>query len=449
MQREGAWTAVWAPISLAEIGALLLKEGFEVKLHDCIVEGIEIARLKEIISDFKPGLIICNTSTPSIESDLKVAAVAKEISPEIRVAFFGIHVSALPDDCFRLEPKIDYLIRGEPEITALELTRCLKDQQSLPGIDGLSYQSEEKIIHNRDREPIKDLDSLPYPAWQLVETDKYLLPFTNRPFLLVSVGRGCPFNCTFCAAKTYYGERLRLPSVKRVVDELTWIKNRFRVSDFLFWAESFTINKEFAEAVCDEIIKRGLKIKFVVNSRVTGVDQELMQKLKKAGCWMIGYGIESGDQRILDNVDKGITIEDIKKAVKMSKEFGLEVTGHVIFGLPGETKETMERTLKFCIDLDLEFAQFYCAVPFPGSRLYEEALQKGWIKDFSWPNFEQNFCVLDYGTLSAKEIMDFRNRAFRRFYLRPKMILKTLGRIRSVGEFKALFNMLKDFLTWI
>ena len=174
-----------------------------------------------------------------------------------------------------------------------------------------------------------------------------------------------------------------------------------------------------------------------------------MSLLKKAGCWMIGYGVESGNQGILDRANKKTKLEDVRKAVKMSKDAGLEVTGHVILGLPGETKETMEETLKFCINIDLDFAQFYCAVPFPGSGFYKEALDKDWIKDFSWSNFEQNFCVLDYGNLSGEEIMEFRRRAFRKFYLRPKMIWKTITRVHSWGEFKQLLHMIKEFITWI
>lgn len=449
MQREGAWTAVWSPVSLATIGAILEKEDFEVRLNDCIVEDIDFNKLDEIIRNFKPSLIICNTATPSIKSDLKVASLAKSINPEIKIAFFGIQVTALPDDCFKIESQIDFIIRGEPEITALELALSFKNNKPYEGIDGLSYQKEDRIIHNKERKPIQDLDSLPFPAWNLVKIGKYRLPFSGRPFLLITTGRGCPYHCNFCAAGTYYGKGLRLPSVKRVVDELAWVQNKFKVRDFLFWSESFTINKNFAEGVCDEILKRGLKIKFVCNSRVTGIDRELMLKLKEAGCWMIGYGVESASQEILDRANKQVRVENIKEAVRWAKEAGLEVTAHIILGLPGETIENIKKTVQLCIDLDIDFMQVYCAVPFPGSKLYQEAQKNGWIKETEWASFEQNFSVMDLPTISHWEVIKWRSWAFRKFYFRPKMIFRTLKRIKGFNELKYFFWMIKEFRTWI
>ncbi len=448
MQREGAWTAVWAPISLATIAALLKKNKFEVKVIDCIVAKINKVGLKKIISDFKPSLVVINAITASIKSDLGVASLTKKISRDIKTAAFGIHVSALPKDSFILEPKLDYLIRGEPEITTLELAKTLLTNKKIDKVLGLSYKAGKKVVNNSDRPMIHNLNLLPPPAWELIDVTKYKMPFSAKPFLLVGIGRGCPYNCQFCADKAYYGQVLRLPSVRKVISEIERDIKEFGVDEFLFWTESFMINPKFAESVCREIIKRKLKIRFVVNGRVDQVNPKLLQLLKKAGCWMIGFGIESGDNHILELMQKGITTEQIKKAVIMAKKAGLEVTGHLIVGYPGETKATIEETIQMAIKLDLDFAQFYTSVPFPGSQLYLLAKKKNYIVNKNWTYFEQNFSVMNLPGLKAKEVETLRAEAYRRFYLRPKMIFKTLIRIRSLPEAFYFAKMARDFLNW-
>lgn len=442
MQRQGAWTSTWAPITLALCASVLEKENIQVKVIDCIVKNINSISLKDKIAQFSPNLIILNTATPSIETDITVAKLAKEVLPKVKVAALGIHVTVLPEDCLNLSSSLDYCIRGEPEFIVRDLSLGI----NIKDILGLSYRSNGKIIHNPDREFISNLDELPFPAWHLIDPSDYRMPFKNIPFLLVATSRGCPYKCTFCADKAFYGTKLRLKSPKRVVDELEWVKKTFGISEFLFWSESFTINNNFVLEVCKEILSRRLKVSWVCNSRVDNVDLPLLRKIKEAGCWMIGYGIESGNQEVLDSVKKGTTIQQAKQAVKWAKEAGLEVTGHCILGLPIETEETIKQTIDFSIELDLDFAQYYCAVPFPGSKLYSEAIEQKWINTADWSKFEQNFSVLDLSNISSDKIMQLRRAAFKKFYLRKKIILKTLKRIKSP---KTFIKMSKDFLSWI
>lgn len=449
MQRQGAWTSTWPPITLALCGSILEKEDIQVKLTDCIIKNIDFNTLKEQIAQFSPDLIVLNTSTPSIESDLAIAELAKETLPEVKVAALGIHVSVLPEDCLNLSSYLDYCIRGEPEFIVKDLSLTLREGGSIKDILGLSYRADGKIIHNQDREFISNLDVLPFPAWHLIDTEDYRMPFKNVPFLLVATSRGCPYKCTFCADKAFYGTKLRLKSPKRIVEELEWVKETFGVSEFLFWSESFTINNNFVLGVCEEILSRGLKVSWVCNSRVDNVNLTLLRKIKEAGCWMIGYGIESGNQEVLDSVKKGTTLRQAQQAVKWAKEAGLEVTGHCVLGLPTETEETIKQTIDFSIELDLDFAQYYCAVPFPGSELYLKALEQNWINTTDWTKFEQNFAVLDLPNIKADKIMQLRRDAFKKFYLRKKIILKTLKRIKSFNQLKVFIRMTKDFLTWI
>ncbi len=449
MQRKGAWTAVWTPVSLAYCASVLRKAGHQVALSDCIVEEIDFEMLKSKALEFKPDLAIINTATPSIASDIKTNRVLKEALPDIKTAFIGIHVTALPEDVLSMDGSIDYLIRGEPEMTALELAEAIEHNKPIANIKGISYLQNGKPMHNPPREPLRNLDDLPFPAYDLIEHDKYIMPFLGKRFLLIATGRGCPYRCNFCADTTYYGHKLNLRSPSSIADEMEWAIRSFNINHFLFWSESFTINQRFAEAVADEIIARKLDVHWVCNSRVDNVNPRMLGKFKQAGCWMVGYGIESGSQRVLELMNKKTTLDDARQAVKWTKQAGLEVTGHCVIGYPGETEQEIWQTLRFAIELDLDFAQFYCAVPFPGSELYETAREGGLINNRDWTFYEQNFSVFETEQLSSERIMELRSKLYRRFYFRPRMFYKTLKRIRSARDISLVASMFKDFLTWI
>ncbi|MEK7817569.1 MAG: radical SAM protein [Actinomycetota bacterium] len=449
MQRTGAWTAVWAPVTLATAAAVLRNEGFEVRLVDGSVEDIDRERLSALIADYRPDLVVINTATPSIESDISVASLAKEAWPNARTLAIGIHTSALPESCFEMDEGLDMVVRGEPEYTIRDVALALRDDGGLEGIPGLSFRENGSVKSNQDRPFIDDLDELPFPAWDLIDTGRYRLPFSGRCFLLVASARGCPYPCTFCANKAYYGARLRKRSPEKVVDEMEWASREFGISDFLIWSESFTNDQDYAIATAEEISRRGLEISWVCNSRVDTVSPRLLKAIRDAGCWMIGYGIESGSQQVLDSVRKGATITDAVQAVRMAREVGLEVTGHCILGFPGETEETMRQTIEFARFLNLDYAQFYCAVAFPGSGMYDQCRESGWLDNFDWSYYEQNFSVLTTPQLTSEQVMQAREKAYREFYLQPRMVLKTLGKIRSRRDLANFAGMVKDFLTWV
>ncbi|MFH0864279.1 MAG: radical SAM protein [Candidatus Gottesmanbacteria bacterium] len=448
MQREGAWAAVWAPISLATIAAVLKKNRHKIKLIDAIVENLDFTDIGIIIRGFDPDLIILNTATGSIISDLSLASLAKKIKPRVLVAAFGIHVSVLPEECLNSQPSLDFIIRGEPELTSLELADTISCRGDISQIKGISYRHKNQLINNPDRQLLKDLDSLPFPDWGEINTKNYRMPFSGKPFLLVATGRGCPFQCLFCADRIYYGKNLRLPSPERVVDEIEDDINKYNVNEFLFWTESFTLNRQYAISVCQEIINRNLRIKFVVNSRVDNINQDLLNVLKKAGCFMIGFGIESGDDRLLLSMKKGITVNQIKRAVIASNEAGLDVTGHFMIGYPGETKRTIMKTIDLACTLPFDFAQFYCAVPFPGSDLYPLALKNKWLITDNWIRFEQNYSVIKTTKLTPNEVMHWRNVAYRKFYFRPKIIIRSIMSIRSIDALAWFTQSVFKFLNW-
>jgi len=449
MQKEGVWTTTWPPISLTQTAAILRERGYEVRVNDCSVEGVDREALRAILKDFSPQLVVMNSTTPSLNFDMTIPALVKEELPEAKVAAFGIHVGTLPEETFSMSDALDYIVRGEPEYTIADLADGLANETDLSAIAGLSLRRNGAIFHAQNRGFFKNLDEMPYPAWDLIDLDNYKLPFSGRHFLMVTTARGCPYDCIYCVAQSYYGRKIRMRKVPKIVDEIEYLGERYGVRDFFFWSESFTIIKAAIKELCREILRRNLKVRWVCNSRVDNIDQELLELMKKAGCWMISYGIESGEQAILDAIKKDITLDQIRETVYLTRRIGFQIAGHFVLGLPGETAQTLQKTYDFACSLDLDYAQFYCASPWPGSEFYRMAKSEGWLASHNWDDFEQDKSVTNYPGLSADEITRFRNWASRRFYLRPKIVWRTMTRMRSPAEVKNFLRMLRAFLTWI
>jgi len=450
MQRQEAWGTSWAPLTLALIAAVLRENGFKVSLKDCSNDEVSFEQLEEEIKSFQPKLLVVNTSTPSIDSDLKVADIAKKTGKDIKTVFFGIHPSALPEETFRGSPNVEFIAAGEPEYTVRDLAIAIRDNLPINTVKGLIYRADNKIIYNEKRPFIENLDELPYPAWDLVNINGYRLPITNRPFLLVLTGRACPYPCTFCAAGAFYGKKPRFRSWQKIVAEMKYVKEKYNIRDFLFWSENAVFDRQ---QMCN--ISQGLErevpgVRWVCNARVDIVDEELLRVMKKAGCWMIGYGIETGTQRVLDLMKKNIKIEDIEKAVALTKKVGIEVTGHVIVGYPGETRDDILSTMKLLKKVDPDYIQVYCSVPFPGSDLYEMAKKSGWITSTDWSMYEQNFSVLKTPYLSPQDVMTLREQVIKSFYLNPRKMLKALFKVRSLQEVIFFLSFAKRyFKSWV
>lgn len=449
MQKEGVWTTTWPPISLTQTAAVLRQRGHEVRVNDCSVEGVGKENLQNLVRDFCPDLLVMNSTTPSLNFDMTIPALIKEALPETKIAAFGIHVGTLPEETFAMSQALDYIVRGEPEMTIADLADGLSNGSDLTAIPGISQRRNGSVHHAQERAFLKDLDELPYPAWDLIDLDNYKLPFSGRRFLMITTARGCPYDCIYCVAQSYYGRKIRMRKVPKIVDELVYLRDRFGVEDFFFWSESFTIVKAAIKELSREIMHRDLKIRWVCNSRVDNVDRELLELMKQAGCWMISYGVESGDQAILDAIKKDITLQQIQEAIRLTRQVGFQIAGHFVLGLPGETPQTLRKTYDFACSLDLDYAQFYCASPWPGSEFFKMAKTEGWLASDNWDDFEQDQSVTNYPNLSAEQITRFRNSAARRFYLRPKIIWRTMRRLKSPGEFVNFLRMMRAFLTWI
>ena len=422
-QRADSYQYLMVPISLPSIAAVLLKNGFAVRIIDCIADDISLEELENILARENPFLAIVNVATMTFDTDKKTAELCRKL--KIPCAAVGMHVTTIPDDAMK-SSDFDFPIRGEPELISLNLAKALYNKKDLKEVKGISFKKNEKIMHNPDEKLIENLDDLPFPARDLLNNEKYIEPLTQEPYTLVITGRGCPFNCIFCTANRYYGKRQRIRSPKNIVDEIEEVVKRYGITHIGMWNDTFTFNKKQIIGLAKEILMRKIKIEWFCNSRVDTIDEEMISYMAKSGCTAITFGVESLDENILKNIKKGINIRQVENAVKLCRKYKIRSQLHIIFGLPGETKETLKKTIKETIRINPDYAQFYCAVPFPGTEFREYVLKKGYLKDVKWERYEINNALVSYPNLPSKEIQDARKRAYRKFYLRPTYIIKKM-----------------------
>lgn len=447
-QRLSSFQYVMVPISLPSIAGLLRAKGHTLKIIDTTVESISTYELVERIKEFKPGLIICNLATATFTGDIEFCSWLKQ-QTKSHITAIGTHVTSLPQESLEVS-ELDSVIKGEPEKSALDLANALESGSDLSGVKGISYKKGKEIIHNENQPFIEDLDSLPFPARDLIHNERYVMPFSNRPYTLLVASRGCTHHCIYCTARQYYGQHLRMRSAANVVDEAEEIINKFGIKDITMWSDTFTLNRDFVVAVCNEIIKRGLKFNWMANSRVDRVDYEMLKLMKKSGCTILSFGVETGVQEILNNIRKGTTTEQAQEVFKWTRELGIETIAHVVLGLPGENKETVKKTIKFIKKINPDFAQFYCAIPFPGTEYYDLAKSKGWITTQDWTKYEINQPIVSTPQLSEEQLRKAKDKAFLAFYLRPTYIIRTFLHLKNLRELPILIRQgFNFFRSWV
>lgn len=445
MQKASSWATIWPPVTLAVLANLARTKG-PVRLVDGNVEDLSLAQLLSDVRAMEPDLVVINTGFPSIDEDMAVAKKIKEAFPKIPLLAFGVYFTLLETEGLKDYPFLDFAIHGEPEDTFMELLGALENRRSdFSTIAGLIYRAEGGFRKNPGRPLIADLDQLPKPARDLLRNERYRLPHNDKAFTLINVARGCPYPCIYCIVHPYYGNKVRKHSVQYVIDEIRECIEKYGVEEFLFWEEVFTLDKKYAMELCQAILDHGFTFQWAATTRVGLLDEELLRMMKKAGCYLLGLGIESGVQEILDTARKNQTVEDARRAVALCKKAGIRTMGHFIFGLPGETRETAEKTIRFLLDLDLDYMQSYCAVPYPKTEYGKMAQEKGWIRAVPWSQYDfGGTSIVDMGTLTPQDVTYFRERAFKKFYYRPGYLLKKLREF----SLRQLWTMSK-FARWM
>jgi len=369
------------PLGLAYL-ASMVRDEHDVRIVDSLAEDYNYGDVKRIIKKYDPDVVGITSTTSMIPDAYAIAKIAKRCNENVKIVMGGPHVTFLPERTFQECPYIDFIVRGEGELTFRELIDSLERDRDPSNILGLSINLRDKVKNNPPRPLIKDIDTIPMPSYDLLPMEKYQA--NGVRFGTVMTSRGCPFNCAFCSSSLQFGKRWRGHSDSRVIEELKHLHEKYRIREIEFLDDTFTLNKHRAIRIARRIVKEGLDISWSASSRVDTFTEEVAEAMKKSGCHTIYFGIESGSRKTLNFIGKGITPEQSISAVKKAKRHKLRALGSFVIGFPEETKEDIKKTIKFSKKVGVDFAQFTIATPYPGTRLWKYASAKKLILTFDW-----------------------------------------------------------------
>ncbi|MBS3132497.1 cobalamin-dependent protein [Candidatus Woesearchaeota archaeon] len=436
-----------SPLGIALLAAFLREKGFSVGIIDAVAEDYSVGELVERISEIKPKTVGFSSLTSNFHRAVAAAREVKKALPDTLTVIGGQHATILPEEVLKENPCFDVLVKGEGELTAEELLNEYKKTgwninkflSNCEGIKGLCFRKGKEIILNNIREPVSDVDELPFPARDLLPMDKYIpLPnqYKRKPVVNMIVTRGCAFSCSFCSASAVFGRIIRMRSPEKSVSEIKHVVEKYGAKEISFWDDTMTVNKKWMHRFCELIIENKLDITWSCYSRVNTVDYELLKHMKDAGCWNVFFGYESGTQELLNNIAKGITIEQIENANKLCKQVGIEIRASFMLALPGETPELAQKTIDFAKRLNPDYAQFSPTTPYPGTKLWNDAEKYGKLtKNFSeYHGWSAVF--VPFGYKDRKEVEEMKRRAVRQFYIRPNYILGRIMKINSLEDIK-------------
>ena len=427
-------------LTFATLAAPLIQAGHEVEILDLNLVKAASEVLKNKLDEFRPDYAGITCTTPLFYKVQHIAAQVKNHNPDTVVIAGGAHPSSYPENTLA-DSELDIICVGEGDDTITEIV----SGADWSTIKGIWYKKGQEIISNPVREHIADLDRLPLPDWSLFNLKVYNVPrlvCRKNPVGTIETSRGCVFGCTYCN-KNIFGRTFRVKSAGRVVDEMEHMLSiGFR--EIHIMDDGFTTDIDRAKQICKLIISRGLKFPWNLHNgiRVNRVDKEFLEMARNAGCYSITFGVESGDQTILDNINKGITLEQVRQVFKWTKEVGMETLAFIMIGLPGETEETMRKTIDFTKEIDPDYAKASILLPLPGTPLYHDFEERGYIKSKDWSLYNQHdpSGVYDHANLDWDTIRHYYDAFYRNFYLRPGTVWKQLKK----DAFST--NLFRDFV---
>lgn len=441
------------PLNLAYLAAYLRERvKCKISILDAEVRGLNYEQIKKTIKKEKPNIVGLTCPTPTMKHVFEILKIVKkEINPECKTVVGGIHATAMPKETIQ-NPDIDFLVAGEGEITFFELVDALvKEKKDFSHIDGLYFKRNGKIVSNKPRQLIADLDSIPFPARDLFDLEIYYQAPTKKisseragPIL---TSRGCAFFCTHCISQKMWSRRVRFRSTENVLKEMEECITKYDIKEFNVFDDTFTLDQKRAMEICEMIINRKLNIYWNALSRVNTITKELAAKMREAGCGKISFGLESGSQRILNLMRKRATLGMARRAVKIVNDNRITVHASFMLGNVGETEKTIKQTIDFSKSLPLENATFFITSPYPGTELYDVAKKEGYITDNTkWEEFApltNTPPILVQGNVSKERLVYWQKRAFREFYLRPGYIFRELKQINSLDSIKKMLEGLR------
>jgi hopanoid biosynthesis associated radical SAM protein HpnJ len=408
----------WYPTWLAQPAALVP----ESRLVDAPPAGLKLSEVLPLAADYE--LVVLHTSTPSFASDVRVAEALKDANPKLKIGMVGAKVAVEPEDSLKASSALDFVAREEFDFTIQQVA----EDRAFNTIDGLSYRTASGAIsHNRDRAILEDMDQLPFVSEVYkrdLRIENYFIGYLLHPYLSLYTGRGCRSKCTFCLwPQTVGGHRYRVRSVDHVIEEIRLAKSWFpQVKEFFFDDDTFTDDRPRAEAIARELGRLG--VTWSCNAKAN-VPRATLEVLRDNGLRLLLVGYETGNQQILNNIKKGMRIDIARRFTKDCHELGITIHGTFILGLPGETKETIEETIRFAGEINPHTIQVSLAAPYPGTHLYREAVENGWLDTNHAELIDERgvqIAPLHYPHLSHTEIFESLETFYKRFYFRRQKI---------------------------
>lgn len=431
------------PTTLLSVYSVLKSPDYEITLLDTEAEKLELTKTLEKIKKMSPDIVILPTSTMSFNEDVFILQEIKK-STSCKTILFGSQVSFFPKESLQFEP-VDFIVIKEPEFIIKHLVESIFKKTDIAKIDGIGFKKENETIINKPKQFIHNLDELPISDRSLILQYSYFNPLVKYvEWTTALTSRGCVGHCNFCTSPSFYGDRYRYNSPKRVIEEIEYLIG-LGYKEIFFRDETFTGDYERTEEICNLIIQKGIKISWICSSRVDTVDEKLIRLMKKAGCHMIRLGIESGSQKILNNLKKGTTLKQAVNIFKICKRTKMEIHAHIMLGCPGETWETVHKTISFVKQLGPTSVTCGAFTPYPGTKIFEYVKKQD--KNIGSGTSSTLQCLQDKGYFS-KNICDLTDEEvgkavrlfYRQFYFRPSFVLKTLLRIKSFNELRRIIS---------
>ena len=446
--------SVFPPLGIAYIAAYLKKNGFEVAIIDSLALRISQEEIVSKVNEFKPDFIGITVLTQQFGAAVDLAQALKASDPKTPIIFGGIHIFSQHEEIIKSETCVDFCVRGEGELTLLELIRTIQSGGRLSEVKGVTYRENGGTIVSPDREFIKNLDDLPFPAWELLPMDLYRGPISldnRRHFVSVLATRGCPFKCHYCELASMWRTQRRR-SVENVLAELEVLKNKYHIKFIDFVDDLLVADKKWAIRLFQGMVKMKLNtIRWECSGRIGLMGEELLKEMKKAGCVCVNYGIEFGSQRMLDFVNKNITIQQIYDTVALTNKVGIPVKGLFMLGYPTETKADIEETINLSRNLKMDFLATAIVAPYPGTQLYQYCQEHDLFRVDDWKRYDISqirFKAIKLKDMTLDELLEYNGRIDREFILRPRYMLKMLFKhpIAALKFGPAFFSKLFQFI---
>ena len=427
---------VHPPLGLGYLAAYLEEKGHEVTIFDATLKNASLEQILLAIKNFSPDLVGITVLSRGHNKAREIINEIKKIFPKLPVVIGGTQVTAAPAEVMA-DFKADFAVIGEGEITLAELVSALGGKNKFSDIDGLAYREKKKIRINHKRKLIENLDKIPFPAWHLMPPGQYriapiLEPIHASPVAPILTSRGCPYNCSFCASNVTWQRKLRFRSPENVIGEIKLLKEKYGVKEIHFADDNFTMDTKRAEEICDRLIEENIDLPWQCPNgvRIDRLPLLLLRKMKKAGCYAVGLGIESGNQKILDKNSKNLNLKVVPQVLEDLRKVGIESYGFFILGLPGDTKQTINETINFALTNPFDRVWFNLFTPYPGSPAFNNWLGSRRVGDIDWDKHDCLTAVVRLRGVSGKELEKLQKVALRKFYLRPRSLFKLLVRLR-------------------